>query len=306
MPSEDHDFRVRRAAFEFLRAQTELLGDVLPWAVLQRGFDFEGRRVPLVSQQGIFKPAILDLPISIRTTPPPLEGPRPYDDQIDASGRILYRYRGTDARHPENQGLRRAMTTRTPLVYAFGITEGRYLPLWPVFIVGDDPSALAFRIEADDPLPSERAGDAPEPDAESEGRRRYVTVTALRRLHQVRFRQQVLTAYATSCAVCRLRHDDLLDAAHILPDGHPRGLPIVPNGISLCKLHHAAFDRNILGVHPDLHVEIRTDVLEEEDGPMLLHGLKGFHGARITVPRRQPLQPRAEFLEERYDAFRRA
>jgi putative restriction endonuclease len=131
-------------------------------------------------------------------------------------------------------------------------------------------------------------------------------VSIKRRLNQVSFRQRVLNAYRTTCAVCRLRHDELLDAAHILPDIHPRGAPIVPNGLSLCKLHHAAFDRSILGVHPDLHIEIRTDILREEDGPMLLHGIQGFHGARVTVTRTPALQPNQEFLEERYEMFRRA
>jgi len=36
---------------------------------------------------------------------------------------------------------------------------------------------------------------------------------------------------------------ELLDAAHITPDTHPEGEPIVSNGLSLCKLHQAAFDR---------------------------------------------------------------
>jgi len=54
-----------------------------------------------------------------------------------------------------------------------------------------------------------------------------------------------------------------------LPDGHPRGEPIVPNGLALCKLHHAAFDRHILGVRPDLVVEVRLDILREVDGPMV-------------------------------------
>src|SRR5439155_9126531 len=59
--------------------------------------------------------------------------------------------------------------------------------------------------------------------------------------------------------------------------GHPRGLLVVPNGLALCALHHAAFDRNVLAVRPDLRVEVRLDVVEEEDGPMLEHGLQGFH-----------------------------
>ena len=60
--------------------------------------------------------------------------------------------------------------------------------------------------------------------------------------------------------VCRLRHWELLDAAHILPDKHPLGEPVVPNGLALCKLHHAAFDADILGVRPDLRIERRDQV----------------------------------------------
>jgi putative restriction endonuclease len=81
---------------------------------------------------------------------------------------------------------------------------------------------------------------------------------------------------------------------------------IVPNGLALCTLHHAAFDRNVLGVRPDLKVEVRLDVLREVDGPMLEHGLQGFQGAEITVPRAEHLRPDREFLAERYELFRRA
>src|SRR5512144_2289313 len=107
--------------------------------------------------------------------------------------------------------------------------------------------------------------------------------------------------------MCRLRHAELLDAAHILPDGHPRGLPVVPNGLSLCKIHHAAFDRNILGVRPDYVIEIRSDVLAEVDGPMLRHGLQDLHRANLAVPpRRTQDQPDPARLEERYERFRAA
>ncbi len=99
--------------------------------------------------------------------------------------------------------------------------------------------------------------------------RSYVTRLTKQRMHQQQeFRQRVLRAYCEQCAICRLRHVELLDAAHILPDGHPRGEPVVPNGVALCKLHHAAFDRHFLGVRPDLTVELRPDVLREPDGPM--------------------------------------
>ena len=67
-------------------------------------------------------------------------------------------------------------------------------------------------------------------------------------------------------------------------DRDPEGEPKVSNGLALCKLHHAAFDCHIIGVNPDYRVEVRVDVLEEIDGPMLEHGLQGFH-------RGQPFNP---------------
>jgi putative restriction endonuclease len=133
-----------------------------------------------------------------------------------------------------------------------------------------------------------------------------VTVLTRQRLHQQTFRQRVLRAYQERCAICRLRRVELLDAAHILPDGDPRGEPVVPNGVALCTLHHAAFDRYILGIRPDLVVDVRLDVLREADGPMLRHGLQGFQGIRIAVPRDERLQPNREWLAERYERFARA
>jgi len=114
----------------------------------------------------------------------------------------------------------------------------------------------------------------------------------------------VLRAYQEQCAICRLRHRELLEAAHILPDGDPRGEPIVSNGVALCELHHAAFDRYILGIRPDLVVDLRLDVLREADGPMLQHGLQGFQGVRIAVPHEARLQPNRDWLAERYESSR--
>lgn len=301
-PVSDPDSAIRLAAFDFLRDQVDLQGEVLPRSVLQQGFTFQHQRVPLVGPQGIFKPAVMrDMPLSI-TTAPIVEGqPRPYEDEI--GDLIHYRYRGTDPRHRENVGLRKAIGTQTPLIYFYGVLRGHYMAVWPVYIVGDDPTALTFTVAVDEQhaLLSEAAGTET-----VEARRTYVTRLTRQRLHQAGFRQRVIAAYQRLCAICRLKHEELLDAAHILPDGHPRGAPIVPNGLALCKLHHSAFDQNVLGVRPDLVVEISASVLEEIDGPMLIHGLQGFHGARLSVPRSKTLQPNTDFLEERYELFRSA
>ena len=76
---------------------------------------------------------------------------------------------------------------------------------------------------------------------------------------------------------------------------------------ALCTIHHAAYDCHVLGVRPDLVVEIRADLLEEVDGPMLEHGLKGRHGQRLMVlPAMRAERPDPELLDRRYREFRAA
>ena len=303
----DTDGRVRLRAFRFLEEQTRLHADTLPWNVLSHGFEYDGRRVPLVGPQGIFTPAILRLPLTI-TTAPPVPGRDPaYDDQMGDDGLLHYRYRGTDPRHRDNVGLRETMRRKIPVVYLHGVVKGYYVAVWPVFVVGDEPTRLTFSIAVGQ-APVDLSGPLSLADLalENEGERRYATRASIVRLHQRSFRMRVLQAYRDRCAICRLRHQELLDAAHILPDGHPRGRPVVPNGLALCSLHHAAFDRNVLGISPDLKVDVRVDVSTEIDGPMLQHGLQGFHGASLTVPHTAALRPNREFLAERYELFRRA
>jgi hypothetical protein len=78
-------------------------------------------------------------------------------------------------------------------------------------------------------------------------------------------------------------HAELLDAAHIVPDSDAMGEPRVSKGLSLCKLHHAAFDSFLVSVTPDYSIQVRPSVPEEEDGPMLEHGLKGAAWVRDSA-----------------------
>jgi len=300
MTDLERDARVRRAAFDWLEEQVRLHGgEVLPRALLARGFDFEGIRVPLLGPQGIFKPKAMVIPISIATVPS-----GPYDDGFSKDGLLHYRYRGTNPEHPDNVGLRAAMARRVPLVYFHRIVEGKYFTAWPVFIVGDDPARLTFQVEIDDArFSSYVPGALPALDSTVEARRAYVTTTVRRRIHQQSFRERVLQAYQEQCALCRLRHEELLDAAHIIPDSEPDGDPVVPNGLALCKLHHAAFDSMFLAIRPDYSIEVRKTILEEDDGPMLLHGLKAMHDKRIILPRHKANWPNRAFLERRYERF---
>ncbi len=302
----DRDLEVRLITFAWLKSQIAAFGDLLPRDVLKRGFDFHNERVPLVGPQGIFKPRVIpEIPLSITTTTH-----SPYDDSFDQDGLLRYRYRGTDPLHWENVGLRLAMRRQVPLVYFHGVVVGLYLPVWPVFIVGDDPTGLAFTVAADDGDYADealrRAGTAAETVGEAASRREYITARVRARLHQHGFRERVLRAYRERCALCHLKHRELLDAAHIVPDCHPEGEPVVSNGLALCKIHHAAFDHYLIGVRPDYVVEVHPRILAESDGPMLRHGLQGMHETRIELPGSRQDHPDPERLRDRYERFKGA
>jgi putative restriction endonuclease len=51
-------------------------------------------------------------------------------------------------------------------------------------------------------------------------------------------------------------------------------------------------------------VELKREVMEEKDGPMLLHGLQKFNKAKLILPKSEKNWPKQENLEERYNLFR--
>jgi putative restriction endonuclease len=176
--------------------------------------------------------------------------------------------------------------------------------LWPVYIVRDDPAVLTFHVAVDDAAYIAQKAERVLADDSTTARRAYVTAITRVRLHQRSFREKVITAYRSQCSLCRLKHEELLDAAHIIPDSSPEGEPRVTNGIALCKLHHAAFDSFIIGVTPDFTVHVRNDVLKETDGPMLKYGLQQLHGSRLLLPIATAQWPNREALERRFEQFK--
>lgn len=306
--------QIRIAAFNWLEEQTAILGDVLSYSLLSKGFEYNGDRVTLVGPQGIWKPRQFQLiPLSIIAV-----SDGPYDDHTDENGFIIYRYRGTDPYHRDNMGLREAMRQKVPLIYFHGISKGNYFVTWPAFIVGDDPRSLSFTVAVDDVFAANlysqqylsgsnsHAFDQYVNEDTALYRRRYTTSTVKTRLHQSSFRERVLEAYRRQCAFCRLKHPELLDAAHIIPDSDSRGIPSVTNGLSLCKIHHAAFDHNIVGITPEYQIIVKDKVLRETDGPMLKHGIQHLHKQKIILPHSKNQWPDQEKIEERYAAFTNA
>lgn len=217
---------------------------------------------------------------------------------------LHYRYERGGPDVWTNVAVRNAFLRQRPLIYLYGVSPGRYEPVFPCYVVGDRPADETFEISAAPLGVSVLSFDAVSPQTEIA--REYATVAVKVRLHQRRFRELVVSAYRNRCTVCSLGHRELLDGAHILEDRDERGRPEIANGLALCKIHHGAYDANILGITPDYGIVIREDILEEQDGPMLRHGLQEMHGQSITVPRDASLRPRGDYLEERFERFQAA
>ncbi|QBI19920.1 hypothetical protein ER308_10350 [Egibacter rhizosphaerae] len=300
MVDETREHGVRQAAFARLDQLIAQHPDAVPAARLLEGFEWQGRRFTLMGQgPGIWKPRGLDAALSILTAPPKPGEPPPYDDDWLDETQLRYAYRGTDPSMWQNAALRLAYEHQLPIVYLYGVAKSRYLPVYPAFVGRDRPAELAVDVVF-------QAGDEDRGVAMEIDGRAYVTRPTRQRLHQHGFRVRVLEAYRRRCAMCALRRGPLLDAAHIVPHSEPEGLAVTANGLSLCKLHHAAYDQWLLGVRPgDLRIEVTRDVLDEIDGPMLRHGLQDLDGESLRVlPRRPVDRPSDERLAWRHERFR--
>ena len=300
----DHlrELAVREAMFEHLKAlMTQSSTRYLTWRQTA-DFSFAGETIVMRQTRGhgIHKPRQLDAALSITTAFTGLGKQPPYDDAVGEDGYPRYKYEGTDPNLATNRSLRAAMEFSLPLAYFIGVQRGVYKADFPVYIAGEDPMLHEFVLGFSKSDVGLDLSTLTGPE------KVYAARMTRQRLHQPMFRERVLHAYSSNCAVCRLRHAELLDAAHIIGDGEGDGDPVVTNGMALCKIHHAAFDRNFLGITPGHEVRINQDLLDEEDGPMLKHGLQEMHGSLIAVPHNPAARPDPIRLEQRYAEFLRA
>jgi putative restriction endonuclease len=304
--SDERDFRIRRAAFEHVRSLVAVHG-TLTRKELDPGFVFEGERIPLLNpQRGIFKPRQMRYLLSIRTVFPKRGARVWYDDQrrvheqIDRGDELVeYAFQGVDPDAHDNRWLREAWEQRIAIIYFVGVAPGVTMPVVPAYIGGWDRHALKALVGFGDPI--EQQDERRFPDAPAA--RRYKLQAVRQRLHQATFRQAVITAYDGRCALSGLPEPMLLDAAHIIPDGDERfGQPVVPNGIPLSKLHHAAFDAHLIGIDPDFRMHVSDRLMFQRDGPML-EALKQLHKQRIRLPGRERDLPDRHRLAMRFEQF---
>jgi putative restriction endonuclease len=308
--SDPEDDAWRSAAFKhvsLLLAGTT----VLSREAINTPFFLGGERATLVDpQRGIHKPRVMRHLLSV-TTVMPAKGRRIwYADQTSVHREIyageagvLYSFMGSDPDAPQNRWLREAAGLKIPIIYFVGIKPGLYQPAFPAFVTDWDPSRLNVRIVFTPALGAINKAAFP---ADSEDRR-YAMRLVKQRLHQAQFREAVIDAYKGRCAISGLPEPRLLDAAHIIADPNEElGQPIVPNGLPLSKIHHAAFDANLIGIDADGIVHLSEGLLEMHDGPLLEHGLKGMAGRCIIAPAREEDCPDKQRLDLRFQAFKRA
>lgn len=276
---------------------------------LAAGFPFRGERIPFVNpQRGIFKPRDMRFLLSIRTVYPRTGARVWYDDQrrvhqqIHSGEELIdYAFMGSDPDAADNRWLKEAMEAQVPVIYFLGIAPGQYTAIYPTFIADWSASKLAAKIAFGMPLVS-TAGAVAIPSAPE---RRYALRLVSQRLHQATFREAVLTAYGGRCAISRLPERRLLDAAHIVADRDELlGQPLVANGLPLSKVHHAAFDANLIGIDPDYRVHVSDELFAMNDGPMLEQGIKAMRGKTLLMPERQIDRPDRDRLAARFELYR--
>lgn len=295
------------AAFDHVKELTQA-HESLTAAQIREGFWYEGSRIPLVNpQRGIFKPKRMQYLLSIRTTVPKPGGKVWYEDQVEAHRQIYasdrsveYAFMGTNPNAADNQWLLKAYENQVPVIYFLGTSPGQYQAIIWTFISAWNPGALKAEITFG--LPIRDSIESPPGMAEQQ----YVLRTVKQRLHQASFRNALIAAYKGRCAVTGLPEHRLLDAAHIVPDTDEQlGQPVVPNGLLLSKIHHAAFDSNLIGIDPDYRVHVSENLLEKRDGPML-ETLKQIDGGVIHLPSRSIDRPDRDRLAHRFEIFRQA
>jgi putative restriction endonuclease len=196
--------------------------------------------------------------------------------------------------------LRDATDAQIPLIYFVAVAPTIYAALYPAFLVDWDPDRLetsvVFSIAA--------APGAGTPFPESEIERRYRLVEVKQRVHQAEFREAVLDAYGSRCAITGLPVKDLLDASHIVPDGDEDwGQPVLPNGLLLSKIHHAAYDADLIGIDPDRRVHVSDKLRSQQDDPILLRAIEAMNGIEIKPPKRAEDRPDPDRLAVRFERY---
>lgn len=313
------DHQIRLKAFEHI-ANLPKVNGLLHSSQLDKGFTFDNDRITLHNRQkGIHKPRQMISLLSVKTVFPKSLEQATYRDQIEIYNKIYegvneldYSFMGTNPHAKENQHLLKAYENQTPIIYFIGTGGGYYLPEFPVFVSEWNPYKLEAKINVD------RLGDwqnlkiRVDEQLSTYMERKYRFSNIKTRLHQSRFRTAVMEAYDYKCAISgfpepRRIHPEhkvpLIDVAHIVEDKNPKfGQPLIANGLPLTKLHHAAYDANLIGIDPDYGLHLSRTLMDAKDGQTLAL-LKSIEGKKLLLPKNRNNFPDPERLSIKFQEF---
>ena len=293
--SSIEDDSIRLAALSRVAELRALWGDAIPESEIAQGFRLGTELILLKGPQGIFKPRQLtDGPLTIMSTLVSR-----YEDELLEEANVLRYDYAPPSREHENRGLKALMAEGKPVILLKQVKakpRPEYLIVAPLFVEGFDDGARQFTLSTRADVT--RRTDTQEAVVLREIQRAYGQTTVQTRLHQAYFRRDVLTVHRNRCCVCELRVRPLLQGAHIVPDSDALGVPSVQNGLSLCALHHAAYDRRIIRIKADYTIKVEQEWVRTDDA-FAERSLAAFDGHRIVLPNAPEHHPSPTFLEWR-------
>jgi hypothetical protein len=133
----------------------------------------------------------------------------------------------------------------------------------------------------------------PQTSSDSDKARRQVLIEIARRQGQTQFRQALLAAYGSKCAITGFDAEAALEAAHIIPYAETDN-----NDPSIWLLLrsdlHTLFDLNLLVIHPDTHQVLLCPTLRGTE-------YRTLHGKPMRVPAVAALKPNPDYLRARLE-----
>ena len=124
----------------------------------------------------------------------------------------------------------------------------------------------------------------------------HLTITHTRYKRDSKFKAMVYDAYENRCAMCGIQLE-LIEAAHIVPFSHEKGTDQISNGISLCALHHTAYDRSLIFFDKEFNIIINSSKMEYLEKVTLDSGFRKFQSLafdKIKLPNNHALRPNPE------------
>lgn len=123
--------------------------------------------------------------------------------------------------------------------------------------------------------------------------------TLTSKVRSAEFSRKVKQAYGYKCAFCgKARKNDKgqpeVEAAHIYPK-HLNGQDKLWNGLSLCRLHHWAFDGGLITINENFEILVRHSIIDDQE----YHEISELNGKTIYLPENKISRPEKKAITKR-------